>query len=237
MKFRSSLLLVCAMCGTAMTAENPKTVTAPVIVSGVTLPVVLKHKLDAAKVKQGDIVKMELVETIAGSGASTIPSGAKVYGQVVGATKLAQAQESRLALSIDRIEWKHVVVPIRAVVTGFGALHVVIHDGQDRTCRDYQNRNTVSVIVPATAGTTPRPAPASATMLSAAMKGCVAQDDLQSRSALSKTQDIVVRRLKVRPDVSVLISAKKDVVLKGGTLLLIRNLEEGQAASLEKVKP
>lgn len=239
MRLISSLLTVCLMIGISGASEKPPTNSSVVISPGVTIPVTLKHKLDAGKAKAGDIIKMELVESIAGTGSSVIPSGAKVYGRVVGATRLDAGGESRVAVLIDRMEWKHVVVPVRAVVTGFGALRVVMQDGQERICAEVENSTNVRAAIPQSDGTSTRRSRsgAMATVLSDSLKSCGSRDNLTTRSSLSKTKDVSIRRLKAHPEVSVFISSKQDIVLKSGTLMMLRSLEEVQSSSLIMKSP
>ncbi len=77
----------------------------------------LRTKLDARTTKPGDPVRLKLFHALLAKGKIVVPEGATLIGHVTEvAIRSEDNPESRIALKIERAEWKHQVVLMDAVV-------------------------------------------------------------------------------------------------------------------------
>jgi hypothetical protein len=101
--------------------DEPAMSTLP---EGATLPVVLKQKIDTAKVRRGDKVQFELLSPVIANQTMVVPASAKIYGRIIEAHPLEKHSYSSLAVAIDTIVWKRQTLPLHAHLAGFGKIKV-----------------------------------------------------------------------------------------------------------------
>ncbi len=111
-------LLLAASLGWAQQTPTPSNVT-----GAVDIFTELQTKLDARKAKVGDPVRLKLLHALLSKGKVVIPEGATLVGSVTEVATRAESQpESRLAIRIERAEWKHNSVPFVALIVRHGAV-------------------------------------------------------------------------------------------------------------------
>jgi len=197
--------------------------TAPTVAEGVVLPVVLKQKIDTAKAHPGEIVKFELLSPVVANSEVVVPANAKVYGRIIEAHPLEKNPFSSLAVVIETIEWKHHTMFLHAHLAGFGRVKVT-YFGKQYNC-DQAPVADAGVPTRSSSGRLgdparqlARPAPR--------MSGLEPQCD--SIDAQSETDNKSIEHIRLRHTRSKLVpvafaSTTRDIVLKKGTLLVIRN--------------
>ena len=200
----------------ALASDEPLVATVP---DGTTLPVVLTRTIDTAKAKPGDPVRFELVSPVVANG-TVIPRNAKLSGKIVRVHTLKNHPYSSLAVLIDSVEWKHNVVPLQAHMVGFGKVRLTYY-GSKMNCEqsprdEVYESGSVQVrggeqrtvrIPPKTSGVGPQ------------CDNVAAQTESDAKSL----SDIKLYRTRNLPVPVAFVSRKRDIVLKKGTLLVIRN--------------
>ena len=87
---------------------------------GLKIPVELAKTIKAEKVQPGDPVRFRMAEPILAGHGLIIPTSAKVYGHVLGASAAENGKRSHLSILVDRAEWKDHVIALHAFITAFG---------------------------------------------------------------------------------------------------------------------
>lgn len=215
---------------------------------GATLPVVLKKTINAAKAKPGDVVKFELLSPVLAENSVVIPKSAKLYGRIVFAQPLAGKPYSALAIAVDRAEWKHNTVPLYGHVAGFGKFKYVVNRPAAPGCSSTGSEPPIPRRSSATTQDTsaaPRPSrgynlgttqPAD---LPAELSSCGGNDSTEAESDTSILKHMSMRRTNSLLVPLALVSTRKDIVLKKGSLLIVRNgaprVSAGDTALLKNV--
>jgi hypothetical protein len=192
------------------------------VAEGVVLPVILKQKIDTAKIKPGEVVKFELLSPVIANHEVVIPANAKVFGRVVEAHPLANNPFSSLAVVIESIVWKRQTVPLHAHLAGFGKLKVT-YFGKKYSC----DQNLSDVFRSPTRPAVSRNEP-SRQATNSAPRSVFSETQCDSVAATSETDSQNVAHIRLYRTTSQLVpvafgSTKRDIVLKKGTLLVIRN--------------
>jgi len=233
-------LLACGVCFAAMSAsvlfafDEP---AASTLAEGATLPVVLKQKIDTAKIREGEIVNFELLSPVIVNREVVIPANAKIYGRVLEARPFATNSFSTLAVAIESITWKRQSLPLHAHLSGFGKLKVTYY-GKKYSC----DQNLSDAFRPPPRGASRneqgRQAPASAP------KSVFSETQCDSIAASNETDVQKLSHIRLYRTNSKAVpvafgSTKRDIVLKKGTLLVIRNgaepLTMGAASNLNRL--
>ena len=190
----------------------------PLVAEGLVMPVVLKQKIDTAKIQPGEVVKFELISPAMANHEVVIPANAKVYGRIVEAHPLGNNPFSSLAVVIESIMWKSHTLSLHAYLAGFGRMKVT-YFGKQYYCDQPPTQNAS---VPARnsrdSDKAPQPQP----------RTSVFETQCDSISAQSETDNKSIEHIQLLRTKSKLVpvafaSTKRDIVLKKGTLLVIRN--------------
>ncbi len=88
-------------------AQQPPAAESPSLPNGTHIVTVLQTGLNAAQLKPGDPVRLEVLRPVLIKGKIAIPEGAKLWGRITEVAVPSEAsRESRLALLVERAEWK-----------------------------------------------------------------------------------------------------------------------------------
>ena len=101
-----------------VSAQNNLPTTATSEPGTLFLPVTLEKTLRVEKSHPGDRVNMRLAEPVLFTHGVVLPEGARLRGQVIEARKLDGEHASRLAIVVDRAEWKGNAVSLHAFLSG-----------------------------------------------------------------------------------------------------------------------
>jgi hypothetical protein len=192
------------------------------LAEGVTLPVVLKQKIDTAKVRQGDMVQFELLSPVLANQTVVVPASAKIYGRILEAHPLEKHRFSSLAVVIESIVWKRQRLALHAHLAGFGRMKVTYY-GKKGSCE--QNLSDVFRVPPRTGLGRNEPTRQTNTP---APKSVYSETQCESIEASTETDPQKVAYIRLYRTNSPLVpvafgSTKRNIVLKKGTLLIIRN--------------
>jgi hypothetical protein len=196
----------------------------PVIAEGLVLPVVLKQKIDTAKIQPGDVVKFELLSPVIANREVVVPATAKVYGKIVEANPLGKNPFSSLAVAIDSIVWKDHALSLHAHLAGFGKMKVTYFGKQSNCDQPIEQQRVRSMVRRSTGRDSDRPPDVTTPVQ--ATSGLEPQCD--NIAAQSETDNKGIEHIQLRRTRSKLVpvafaSTKRDIVLKKGTLMVIRN--------------
>ncbi len=112
--------LLCLVSSLTVQAQN-----APAGIStDIYIPSVLQKGIRAEKARPGDKVNLGLLEAILIGKGVVIPANARLFGHVVEARAATASSESRLSIEVDRAEWSHHDLPLRAFIFGLGVREV-----------------------------------------------------------------------------------------------------------------
>ena len=196
----------------------------PLVAEGLVMPVVLKQKIDTAKAHPGEIVKFELLSPVMANHEVVAPASAKVYGRIVEAHPLGNNPFSSLAVVIESIAWKNHTLLLHAHLAGFGKMKVT-YFGRQYNCD--QALGIQDERVP-TRGSSGRLSDPMRSMTRSAPRLGGYEPQCDSIAAQTETDSKAIEHIRLRRTVSKLVpvafaSTKRDIVLKKGTLLVIRN--------------
>jgi hypothetical protein len=199
--------------------DEPPLSTLP---EGVTLPVVLKQKIDTAKVRQGDMVQFELLSPVIANQTVVVPASARIYGRILEAHPLEKHPLSSLAIVIESIVWKRQTLALHAHLAGFGKMKVTYY-GKKGSCD--QSLSDVFRAPPRTGLGRNEPTKQSITT---APRSVYSETQCEPVEASSETDPQNVAYIRLYRTNSPLVpvafgSTKRTIVLKKGTLLILRN--------------
>ncbi len=105
-----ALILAVSMAGVQQPVPAPNA-------GGVDILAELQTTLDARRARVGDPVRMRLLHALLAKGKVAVPEGATLAGHITEVARRTDANpESRLAIRIDRAEWKRHSVPFEAFI-------------------------------------------------------------------------------------------------------------------------
>lgn len=108
-----SLSLVAALAG------QEKATASASVANHLNIPVELSKAIKAEKARPGDEVRLRMAEPVLVGKGIVIPGNAKLFGHVLHASGAENGRHSHLAIIVERAEWKHNVLKLRAFIAGF----------------------------------------------------------------------------------------------------------------------
>lgn len=174
------------------------------------IPTILQNTIKVEKVRAGDEVRFESAEAVLLHDGLVLPEGAKLYGHVRQSEAIESSAESRLSIEIDRAEWRHNKMPLHAFISGVGLLRQVVNQPANTRCSGYDPDVQAQPQGP----TSPEHPDCSMGWL---------QNRAVVRDIDFNLEDLRLQT-NVRDGSTTLISAKKNVHLPGGLLLMLHNV-------------
>lgn len=174
------------------------------------IPTILQNTIKVEKVRAGDEVRFESAEAVLLHDGLVIPKGAKLYGHVRQSEAVESSAESRLSIEIDRAEWRHNQTLLHAFISGVGLRRQVVNQPTNTRCRGYDPDAQVRSQGP----TFPRQPDCSMGWL---------QNQTVVRDIDFKLEELRLRT-NLRDGSTTLISAKKNIHLPGGLLVMLHNV-------------
>jgi hypothetical protein len=190
------------------------------------LPASLEKSLRAEKCHPGDRVNLRLVEPVLFGHGVVLPEGTHLRGQVIEAQKLDAGHASRLAIVVERAEWKGNAVSLHAFVSGVVKLREVSEaNSADWRCQQYAERTaTGSRMDKSARSQLPVGRPADC-----ATGHWGAPEERVIRDRGADLKDIVLHR-NLSDGSTFLFSHKKNIHLPGGINLMLRNIPVDETA-------
>jgi hypothetical protein len=155
-----------------------------------------------------------------------LPAGAHLRGQVIEARKLDREHASRLAIVVERAEWKENAVPLHAFISGAVKVREVTEaKSADWRCQSFAERMANS------SRTTARSqAPAASRPTDCAPNPWGAAEERVVRERGADLKDVVLHR-NLHDGSTFLFSHKKNIRLQGGIGLMLQNVPAEESAS------
>jgi hypothetical protein len=192
------------------------------------LPASLDKTLRAEKSHVEDRVNLRLdVPVLFGHGI-VLPAGAHLRGHVIEARKLDGEHASRLAIVVERAEWKGNAIPLHAFISGAVKVREVTQaKSADWRCQPYTERmangSRMDKSSRSQVPTLSRPADCAANPWAAAEERVI-------RERGADLKDVVLHR-NLHDGSTFLFSHKKNIRLQGGIGLMLRNVPAEESAS------
>lgn len=98
------------------------------------IPAVLNKSVHSERAHIGDEVRFDVLESILAGHGVVIPTGTHLYGHIVDSEPLKPSSESRLAIEVDRAEWRNAELPLHAFVSGLGTTTEIVESGRNPKC-------------------------------------------------------------------------------------------------------
>lgn len=192
------------------------------------LPASLDKTLRAEKSRPGDRVNFRLNEPVLFGHGIVLPEGAHLRGQVIEARKLDGEHASRLAVVVERAEWKGNAVPLHAFISGVVKVREVSRQkSSDWRCQPYAERMATGPRADKSARTQ---APTVARPLDCASSPWAAAEERVIRDRGADLKDVVLHR-NVHDGSTFLFSHKRNIRIPGGIELMLQNVPVEESAS------
>jgi hypothetical protein len=206
-----------------VSAQSSPNTTTPSESGALYLPATLSKTLRSEKTHPGDAVKLRLNEPVLVGHGLVIPEGAVLRGRVTQANGLEGEHASRLAILVDTAEWKHQKFPLHASISGVVKVREVsLQKSTDWRCGSPDERRGTRL--PGEAAPVARPSPVDC-------KSGMANPEVNVvRERGADLKEVLIRR-NHQDGSTVLFSHKKNVHLKGGIVLMLRNVSPDEQSS------
>ena len=190
------------------------------------LPASLDKTLRAEKSHVGDRVNLRLDEPVLFGHGIVLPAGAHLRGHVIEARKLDGEHASRLAIVVERAEWKGNAIPLHAFISGAVKVREVTQaKSADWRCQAFAERmaNSSRLSARSQAATASR-------SRDCAPNPWAAAEERVIRERGADLKDVVLHR-NLHDGSTFLFSHKKNIRLQGGIGLMLRNVPAEESAS------
>ena len=193
------------------------------------IPAQLTRTVQADKAHPGDRVEFRTMEAVLAGGDLVIPANARLYGRVLSAAPKQDDKNSWLAVVVERAEWKQHSLPLHAFISAQIAISQSNNQVAEKTTYSPQNPRTMRQSARATLATDPT--------LSSLIKAPL--DANETGQAELGTRYPVLDNVGIFRDkngTTYLLSAKSNVKLPAGVLLMLKN-EPGGSSETAEGKP
>ncbi len=185
------------------------------------IPAVLDKGVQVEKAHPGDEVRLDVVEAILAGHGVVIPDGAHLYGHVVDSEPLEPSSGSKLAIEVDRAEWRHHELLLHAFVSGLGTRRVVREASDDSSC---EIAHSPAVAEPIGAG---RESHGFAPAFAGDEDSCLWKQNnavvMDERGGGLKDVMLEVHR---KDGSTAFVSGKRNIHLPGGLLIMLHNVPQ-----------
>src|SRR5271157_50679 len=190
------------------------------------IPAQLTRTVQADKAHPGDRVEFRTLEAVLAGKDLVIPANARLYGRVLSAAPKQDDKNSWLAVVVERAEWKQHSLPLHAFISAQIAISQSNNQLAEKTTYSPQNPRTMRQSARATLATDPT--------LSSMIKAPL--DANETGPAELGTRYPVLDNVGILRDkngTTYLLSAKSNVKLPAGMLLMLKNEPGGSSETAE----